>query len=376
MEIKRILQEKIEKNLFKGKVIVLYGARRVGKTTLCKSILAKYHESRYVNCELEENRQALETTNSIRLKEFLGNYKLIVLDEVHKIKDIGLILKIIVDTFPEIQIIATGSSSFNLANKTSEPLTGRTRTYMLTPLSFEEIKNSLDIIEAKGKLESLLRFGSYPSVFNMPEQEIIEELNDISSKYLYQDILEIEGIKRKGVILKILRALAHQIGGEVSLREIGDLIGENHHTVAKYIETLEDCFVIFRLTPFSKNLRNELGNKNKYYFWDLGIRNSLIQQYSSLELRNDKGALWENFCIAERFKLNNNYKRYVNPFFWQTYDKKEVDYLEEFNGKLEGYEFKWKGDNFKKNAEFLRTYENSSIKLINKENYSEFLIID
>ncbi|MEI7603756.1 MAG: ATP-binding protein [bacterium] len=375
MTYKRKLQNIIEENLFKGKLIILYGARRVGKTTLCKTIIGNHKNSKYINCELEENRLQLETTNSLKLKDFLGNYKLIVLDEAHKIKDIGLILKILVDTFPEIQIIATGSSSFTLADKASEPLTGRTRTYVMYPLSFQEINSQFGIAKATGKLENILRYGSYPSVFTLPENEAVDELNEISNKYLYQDILEIEGIKRKNLILKILRALAFQIGNEVSLREIAELVGESdHHIVDRYIATLEECFVLFRLTPYSKNLRKEIGSKNKYYFWDLGMRNSLIQQYNHLELRNDVGALWENYCISERLKLNMNTRRHANTYFWRTYDQKEIDYIEEYDGKLEAYEFKWKDNKAKNVSEFLKTYENSSFKLINKDNFLEFIL--
>jgi len=369
----RILQSQIEKNLFKGKIIILYGARQVGKTTLCKEILKKYsQDSKYINCELLQNRTALETTNDKKLKDFLGNTKLVVLDEAQKIKDIGLILKIIVDTFPEIQIIATGSSSFELANKTSEPLTGRARRYLLYPFSIQEIKQQSDLFSLNAKLENILRFGTYPSVFNCSEDEATEELLEIASNYLYKDILEFSGLRKPDLIFDLLKALSLQLGNEVSMSELANLLGKNSHTIENYLTLLEQCFIVFRVKSFSRNLRKEISKNYKVYFYDLGIRNSLIQNFNQLELRNDTGALWENFCVLERIKRNNNNRIFANYYFWRTYDQKEIDYIEERDGKLFAFEFKWKKDKQKPPREFLETYPDSEFQVINKDNYWDF----
>ena len=371
----RFLQNQIEKTLFKGKIIIIYGARQVGKTTLCKEILKKYPQnSKYINCELLQNKIALETTNDKKLKDFLGNTKLVVLDEAQKIKDIGLILKIIADTFPEIQIIATGSSSFELANKTSEPLTGRARRYLLYPFSIQEIMQESDLFDLNAKLENILRFGIYPSVFNCPEDEATEELLEIASNYLYKDILAFSGLRKPDLVLNLLKALSLQLGNEVSLSELANLLGKNSHTIENYLTLLEQSFIVFRVKSFSRNLRKEIAKKYKVYFYDLGIRNSLIQNFNQLELRNDVGALWENFCVLERMKRNNNNRIFANYYFWRTYDQKEIDYIEEREGKLFAFEFKWGKGKQKFPREFLETYPNSEFQNINQENYIDFVI--
>lgn len=375
MNFRRTIQTEIEQNLFKNKVIIIYGARQVGKTTLCKNILSNFKEGKYVNCELLQNKTALETTNNESLKAFLGDAKLIVLDEAQKIANIGLILKIIIDTYPDIQIIATGSSSFELANKTSEPLTGRARRYLLLPLSIKEISQEFDAPNIQAKLENTLRYGSYPKVFNQSEKEAEEELNEIASNYLYRDVLEFNQLKKPELILNLLRTLALQLGNEVSYTELANLLGQNSHTIATYIEVLEKSFIIFRLRSFSRNLRKEIGKRYKIYFYDLGIRNSLIQNYNRLELRNDVGALWENFCIIERIKANENNRRFVNNYFWRTYDQKEIDYIEERDGKLSAFEFKWQAKpKGKIPQEFLDTYTNSDFKMIDKNNFLDFVL--
>jgi predicted AAA+ superfamily ATPase len=341
MLIVREIQEKIESMLFKGKVIIIYGARRVGKTTLVKQILQKYENARYINCELLEFKNVLESTNSEILKDFIGHSKLLVLDEAQSINNIGLVLKIINDTFPDVQIIATGSSSFDLANKLSEPLTGRSREFKLFPLAWNELKLTSDIITMTAKLPLFLRFGFYPEVYGQGMLESIEELNNIAGNYLYKDILQLESVRRQDLVLDLLKALAFQIGNEVSLNELANLLDENVHTIKRYIELLEKSFVIFRLRSFSRNLRSEISKGQKIYFLDLGIRNSIIQNYNDLETRNDIGGLWENFCIIERIKENSNKRRFLNPYFWRTYKQKEIDYLEEANGKYNCFEFKY-----------------------------------
>jgi len=375
MEIIRTIQQKIEKSLFKGKVIIIYGARRVGKTTLSNHIIKNYQKSKYINCELLQNKIALETTNSELLLNFIGDYRLVILDEAQYINNIGLILKVINDTFPDIQIIATGSSSFELSNFISEPLTGRSRKFILFPFSMEEIKQKNDLITTHAKLNNILRFGLYPEVFDKNETDAIEELNDIASNYLYKDILQFEKIKRSNLLMNLLRALALQLGNEISYNELANMLGENVHTIKRYLELLEKSFVIFRLSSFSRNLRKEIGKGQKIYFYDLGIRNSLIQNFNPIALRNDIGGLWENFCILERMKSNHNKRRFINTYFWRTYDQKEIDYIEEEGGKLKAFEFKFNPKaKTKVPKEFLETYHESEFKTIHNNNYWDFVM--
>jgi len=372
--INRSLEPIIRKNLFGGKVVILYGARQVGKTTLVKKILSEYPETgKYLNCELVSVQQGLSTIEADRVKSFLGDYKVVVLDEAQNVKDIGKILKVMVDTYPEIQIIATGSSSFDLADKVSEPLTGRNFTHLLYPISFCEVVKQFDAFQGQAKLESIMRFGLYPEVVSLPDEQAKNRLDEISTNYLYRDVLQFDGVKKAEVISKLLMLLALQLGQEVSYTEIGKQLGINRLTVERYIDLLEKCFVIFPLRAFSRNKRKEISKSVKIYFYDLGIRNSLIQNYNTLEMRSDVGALWENFCITERKKLLEEKGNRANTYFWRTYTQKEIDYVEEADGKITGYEFKWSS---KKTArlpqEFIESYQ-AQINLINRDNFWKFL---
>ncbi len=388
--INRLVQKQVEDQIIqeaenytkhpvpKRNAIIIYGARQVGKTTLVKNILNKYPEkARYINCELISNKENLETTDHIKLKSFLGNSEIIILDEAQKIRDIGLTLKIIVDTYPEYQIIATGSSSFDLGNKLKEPMTGRTKVFRLYPASVQEISKNYDMF-SPATLENLLRFGSYPEVITLlyekSEAEAQNKLDEVSSSYLYRDIFEIENLKRTDIILKLLKALALQVGNEVSINELSNLVGVSVHTIDNYLYLLQESFIIHILWSFSRNPRKELNKKIKVYFYDLGIRNSLIQNYNPLDIRMDTGALWENFCIIERVKYNSINKNLVNSYFWRTYAGKEVDYIEEHSGQLDGYEFKWNENaKFKVPKSFIDNYENATVKKIDRKNYLEFL---
>lgn len=370
----RLIQPQIEKRLFKSKVIIVYGARQVGKTTLVKQVFDKYKDKKlYLNCELLSVQQGLSIPEAEKLKSYLGNNKLIILDEAQKITNIGLILKILIDTYPNIQIIATGSSSFDLANKINEPLTGRTWTFTLYPFSISEIKQQNSRFEIEAKLENILRFGFYPEVFFLPEDDARSRLDEISSNYLYKDILSFERIKKSSILVNLLQLLALQLGNEVSYNELAKQLGVSRLTVQKYLDLLEQSFVIFTLKSFSRNLRKEISKSVKIYFYDLGIRNSLIQNFNQLEIRNDLGALWENFCILERKKRNSNNNIFANYYFWRTYTQKEIDYIEERDGKLFAFEFKWSVKNKKIPQEFLNAYDNSEFEIINKENYWEFV---
>jgi len=373
--LNRLIKEQIKGKLFKGKVVILYGARQVGKTTLVKEILKDIGAgSRYLNCELLSVQEGLKQLEAIKIKSFLGDYKLVVLDEAQNVPDIGKILKIMVDTFPELQIIATGSSSFDLANQAAEPLTGRTFKFILYPFLLAEIKQLGDQLYLNSKLENLLRFGSYPEVFFLAEPDAVARLEELSANYLYKDILRFEGIKKSSVIKNLLQALALQVGQEVSYQELAVKLGINRLTVQKYIDILEQAFIVFKLNALSRNKRKEISKSVKVYFYDLGIRNSLIQNYNPLNIRNDVGALWENFCIVERLKINNLKNNFVNPYFWRTYDQKEVDYIEEGGGRYAGFEFKWVKDKVAAPKDFLNNYVNSSVNLITKNNYFEFLL--
>lgn len=374
MFFQRNLEKQIEKWLFKKKILIIYGPRQVGKTTLVKSLLQKHpQKSAYFNCEDLFIKQNLEIHNAEHLKKYLGTYQLIVLDEAHLVVNIGSTLKLLWDTLPNLQIIATGSSSFELSNKINEPLTGRALEFRLFPLSLAEIASQYDKFQLQTVIDNIMRFGAYPEVINADTQNAPLLVKDITNKYLFKDILEFEGIKNSDVLLKLLQALALQLGNEVSYAELGTILGISKNTVTKYVDLLEKCFVIYRLKPFSRNLRKELNKKHKIYFYDLGIRNSIINNFNEPGLRTDVGPLWENLLITERFKYNQYAQKLVNPWFWRTHDQKEIDYIEEEGGTLHGFEFKWNSDKYKKPAEFLTAYPGSDIHLINRKNFFEFV---
>lgn len=370
----RIAQKQIEKQLFEKKAIIIYGARQTGKTTLVKQIIEKYGEkAHYFDCELFSVRQNLEILEADRLKSYLGKYKIVVLDEMQKVSNAGIILKILVDHCPEIQVIATGSSSFELANKTGEVMTGRAIRFTLYPFSIAEMGQKFSHFEVDAKLENIMRFGSYPEVFlSEGEEKAGERLNEIVSNYLYKDILAFEGIKKSAVIENLLKFLALQLGNEVSYSELSQNLGISRLTVQKYINLLEQSFIIFTLGAFSRNLRKEISKSVKIYFYDLGVRNSMIQNFNILSLRNDTGALWENMMIAERIKSNSHRGLRPNKYFWRTYDQKEIDYIEEKGGKLSAFEFKFKGK-AKVPREFLESYPNSAFVTVAKDNYFDFV---
>ncbi|MDD4271984.1 MAG: ATP-binding protein [Patescibacteria group bacterium] len=373
MTVKRTIQAKIEKDLFKGKIAIIYGARQVGKTTLAKEIQKKYpNDSLYLNCDEPDIRDALTNKTSTELKSFLGNKKLIIIDEAQRVENIGLTLKLLADNFSEMQILATGSSSFDLSNKIAEPLTGRKNEYYLFPFSLEELKSIYSTMEIDRILERRIVFGMYPEIVqggDKPEQN----LKSLALSYTYKDILQYQYIKNPEILEKLLRALALQIGNEVSYNELSEMVGIDKNTVAGYIQLLEKAFIIFRLGPFSRNLRNELKKLRKIYFYDTGIRNALINNLNPLELRQDVGALWENFIISERIKYNQNNFLDKNIYFWRTTQGQEIDYIEDGGGKVAGFEMKWQKDKFKKPKVFLEAYAGSDVELINKNSYKKFI---
>lgn len=370
--MERLISEAIKKDLFKGKTILVFGPRRVGKTYLVQELIKEYGGV-YHTGEWTEVREKLSSISQSAFREFVGQAKFIVIDEAQGIPDVGTKLKVLHDTFPDVQFMITGSSSLELAHKTSEPLTGRSRYYTLYPVSYDEMRLEKSPFEAYAGIESYLRFGMYPEVVMKHESERKDELRNIVSTYLYRDILEYGQLKRPDIVEEILKLLAFQIGQEVSLNEISNKTNTTVKTVARYLSMLEQAFVIKSLNSFSRNLRNEIGKSRKYYFIDLGIRNAVINNFNPLTLRNDVGQLWENFCVMERIKKNEYARRYVNIYFWRTYDQKEIDYVEEIDGRLNAFEFKWDNRTTKPPKTFLDAYPGSTYQVISKENLQEFI---
>jgi predicted AAA+ superfamily ATPase len=356
--------------------MVIYGARRVGKTTLSKEILANQaregKRTAYYNAELLPYSQRFATTDPLKLREAVGNADIVVIDEAQHINNVGLSLKILVDTYPEIQIIATGSSSFDLVNKIGEPLVGRARLFQLQPLSITEVAHNP--IDTYSLLEPMMIFGGYPSVFGVHSQEAKRELDEIVGGYLYKDIFALERVKHSKKLVELLQLLALQMGNEVSYSELATNLRIDRATVEKYIDLLEKCFVVFTLRAFSRNCRKEISKSCKVYFYDLGIRNCLIQSFNPFYARNDIGALWENFCIVERMKRNSFIGQYANLYFWRTYDQQEIDYIEEYDGVLHAYEFKYSPKAKVKTPRlFLETYP-SEFNVVHKDNWHEKFI--
>jgi predicted AAA+ superfamily ATPase len=377
MKLNRTLLSQIRDNLQPGKVFVLYGPRQVGKTTLAKDLIETLpFRSKFVNADEIAYRNVLSSQSHQQLGELLGDSELLVIDEAQRVPEIGLNLKILVDSFPHARIIATGSASFDLANKVSEPLTGRKFTFNLYPVSYVEIRETLGVIETRSQLERWLVWGGYPAIVTTDDPTLRERLlGELVGSYLYRDILELEGVRRADKIVDLLRLLAFQIGQEVSIAELATSLALNRLTVERYLDLLEKVFVIFKVNGFSRNLRKEVTKNSRFYFYDNGVRNSLIQNFNPLALRNDVGQLWENFLVMERRKANQLAGRVVNAYFWRTYDQKEIDSIEEHGGKLHGYEFKWQNSEIRRavRQEFLENYPNSEITTIHQENFEEFL---
>lgn len=373
--VRRTLIRNIVTACFKGKVILLLGARQVGKTTLLKEVIAQMNVPViWFNADEADILEALtKAATSTQLLQLIGNHKLVVIDEAQQIPNIGKKLKLIYDTHPEIQIIATGSSAFDLQSNTAEPLTGRKKTFQLFPFSYKEIADNTSTLEAKRLLDTRLIYGSYPDVVNHAGNEK-EILIEIANSYLYKDILQLDSIRKPSHIEKLLSALAFQVGSEVSYHELAQTIGNiDTATVEKYLDLLEKAYVIFKLPAFSRNLRNEIKKGKKYYFYDNGIRNVLISNFSIPEMRQDKGALWENFLIAERMKYNHYNENFAHTYFWRTHDQAEIDYIEETDGILNAYEFKWKEQKVRFANSFLTTYPNHKTATINRNNFETFI---
>jgi predicted AAA+ superfamily ATPase len=372
--VTRELETVIKKRFFKKKAIILIGPRQVGKTTLLHLLTETLGKKKlFLNCDEPDVRNRLYLPNSAQLQALLGSAEIVLIDEAQRVKDIGITLKLMIDNFPEKQFIVTGSSALDLSNNINEPLTGRKFEYTLLPFSTKELMQHTDMLTERRLLEHRLIFGMYPDVANNQGDER-EILTNIVSSYLYKDIFSFQDIRKPEIIEKLLQALALQLGGEVSFNELGNLLGINSATVQRYIDLLEKSFVIFHLKSFSRNLRNELKKSHKIYFYDNGVRNAFISNFNPISIREDIGSLWENFMISERVKRNTYNINHCNSYFWRTMQQQEVDYIEEKDGHLYAYEFKW---NTSKKAKLTRTfsdnYPNSSFLLVNPDNYLEFI---
>ncbi len=367
--IKRILQDVIKQRLYKGKAIVLIGARQVGKTTLLKEIFPNQNDLLWFNADDLPVRDFFSNVTIERFRSMIGKNKIVVIDEAQRIENVGIKMKLITDNFPDVQLVVTGSSSFELANKINEPLTGRKFEYELFPLSFNEMTEEIGLFTEIQKLPIRLVFGMYPDVVCNPGDEK-EILNQLTNSYLYKDILEWERIKKPDKLVKLMKALAYQIGSEVSYNELSQIVEIDKGTIEKYINLLEQTKIIFRLPSYNRNLRNELKFGRKIYFCDNGIRNALINNLSDIDFRQDAGALWENFMISELRKYNHYTHNYCNTYFWRTTQKQEIDYIEEKDGKLTAYEFKWSPKKKSRvSSTFTSAYPESVVKTINPENF-------
>ena len=371
----RIIKSQIEQDLKDdiNKIIILYGPRQVGKTTLIKEIIKDNSDALLVNADQLTYNEVFASRDLRKMQELIGSKKLLFIDEAQNIRDIGINLKILHDEMPHLKIIATGSSYFELANNIREPLTGRTKTYQLFPISAEEIIRDSSVFEFKNRLESLLIYGAYPEILQTTGAKTkIDRLDELTSAYLYKDILQLSSIKFADKIRKLLQMLALQIGSTVSLNEIGNALGLSHETVAHYIDLLEKGFVLFRLGGYSSNPRKEISKMNKIYFYDLGVRNNLINNFNAPDMRTDIGALWENFLVVERMKKIKYARERSNAYFWRTYTGVGLDYVEQNNGVLYGYEMKWNKTS-KAPASWLGTYPNAHFESIHKDHFVHFV---
>ncbi|MBP5983598.1 MAG: ATP-binding protein [Fluviicola sp.] len=372
--IDRFIADLLQDELYEGKALLVFGPRQVGKTTALKKLIAAQAQSYlFLNADESDVRESLENTTSTQLRLLFGNHKIVFIDEAQRVANIGITLKLITDVLTDVQVIATGSSAFDLASKTQEALTGRKREFFMFPLSFAEMVQHHGLLEEKRHLEQRLIYGYYPEIVTKPIKAT-NNLRELAESYLFKDVLQLDFIKKPILLTKIVKAIALQIGSEVSLQEISRLVGADVHTVEKYMDILEKAFVIFTLPALSRNVRNEIRKGRKVYFYDTGIRNALIANFNGLQNRTDTGALWENFVIAERMKwLRYNNKR-VDRYFWRTTQQQEIDYLEEENGQFLAVEFKW---NSKQKARFSKTFLNAypiaNSMVISPENIEHFV---
>lgn len=372
--ITRIVAQQINDLFGKGKAIIIMGARQVGKSTLLNMMLSSREDVLWLNGDDLDVQALFAQMTSTRLRAIIANKAFVVIDEAQRIPDIGLRLKLITDQIPDVQLIATGSSSFELASKVNEPLTGRKRVFQIFPLSFDELCQHTSLLDELRMIPHRMVYGYYPEVVTSPGDEVAT-LKELTDSYLYRDVLSLDKVAKSDKLIALLKALAYQIGSQVSYNEVGQLIGIDPKTVERYVDILEKSFVIFRLNSFARNLRNELKTSRKIYFWDLGIRNTLIGNLSPLENRTDAGALWENYVIAERLKCNAYTGSLAQSYFWRTKAQQEIDYIEDVDGMIRAFEFKW---NTKKALtkcpdSFLSAYPEATFSVVTPDNVESFI---
>jgi predicted AAA+ superfamily ATPase len=376
MYIRQKQLDNLRQFLSPGKVVVLYGARRTGKTTLVEEFLKEVKEPfLFVSGDDIIVQEFLSSRSVEKLKAFVGASRLLIVDEAQRIRDIGLNLKIIVDHIAGIRVVATGSSSFDLAHSIGEPLTGRKYTLRLYPLAQFEIGQTENPAQTVANLESRLVYGSYPEIVLLADNLRREQyLREIVSSYLYKDILELDSVRHSAKVSRLLQLIAFQIGKEVSCTELGGQLGMSKNTVERYLDLLEKAFVVFRLQGFSRNLRKEITKNCRYYFLDVGIRNALINNFNPLSLRDDVGSLWENYLVMERLKKQEYLGLTANNYFWRTYTQQEIDFVEEREGQLNGFEMKWGKGRNRPPQEWAAAYPEAGWRVINRDNYLEFIL--
>lgn len=374
MMIDRTLSDEILRRMHGGKAIILLGARQVGKTTLLRDLLAGRRDVIWLSGDDPDVRAILAGINSTLMRHYLGEAKIVVVDEAQRIADVGLRLKLITDNMPDVQVIATGSSAFELAGQVGEPLTGRKWEYTLYPLTFAEMVGRHGLIDEQRLLTHRLVYGYYPDVVTSVGDER-EVLTTLATSYLYKDILSVDRVKKSDTMIRLVQAIAYQVGSEVSYNELGQICGLDSKTVERYITMLEQAYIIFRLSSYSRNLRNELRRSRKIFFWDNGVRNAVIGNYAPVVSRTDVGQLFENFAIAERIKQQQYGRTFSRPWFWRTTAKQEIDYIEECDGRISAYEFKW---NVRRRAtmpaSFRNAYPEATFTVVTPENIAPFLL--
>ncbi|TKC00913.1 ATP-binding protein [Pedobacter cryophilus] len=376
MKIKRAVQQLLAKRIGQNKVLLLFGTRRVGKTHLLKAIEQTLNiPFLHLNAEDIDVLNILENRSVANYERLLAGQKLLVIDEAQVIPEIGKILKLMIDTFNDLTIIATGSSAFDLSNQTGEPLTGRSYTYFLYPIAQSELAATENILQTKQNLDDRLVFGSYPEIFQLETpNEKAEYLKNLVNSYLLKDILHFENIQNSAKIYDLLRLIAYQVGSEVSLDQLGKKLGLSKNTVERYLDLLTKVQILFKLSGFSSNLRKEVTKSSKWYFFDNGIRNAVINDFRLVPVRQDMGLLWENYCIYERIKANNNAQTGAEYFFWRTYDQQEIDLIEKKNQVINAFEFRYGEAKKKAPAFFVKNYPNAGYKIISKEDYLDFVL--
>lgn len=373
--VPRALLDRLTRAVAPGKVVVLYGPRQVGKTTLLRRYVREHNpEALFVSAEDLSVREQLEGQSVARLAAFVGGRRTLIVDEAQQLREVGLVLKLLVDHLDSLRVIAAGSSSLDLAARTGEPLTGRKKTLLLLPLAQLELGAVEGPHETRARLPTRLVYGSYPEVALLDsDEERVLHLRELVSSYLFRDVLQVEGVRHSNRLLRLVQLVAHQIGAEVSLTELGTQLEMSKNTVDRYLDLLEKCFILYSRGGFSRNCPREISSRRRYYFYDNGIRNAVVANFNPVSLRNDIGALWENYILTERMKRNLYTGHLADSYFWRTYDRQEVDLIEEWNGALHATETKWSPGRVKAPAGFRRAYPDATFRVVHQKDYLDFI---